>query len=258
MLPVDASSREATINSKDLYNVEIIERDHQRQMAKIHYVGHSCKATSPALTRKRHHQKTQTKNKTDADEETSGSEEKYGRKRRRKRKEKQASNPITIPEVSALVREITSDFLDLEYVKSKQAQEIEPESHQLPLEDVYVGMAATNTLSETEMRGARSSDLQTYRYDCRNFLIEIIHQIQKRFDMKGAYHDMVDCINPKNASTLYPSSLGPIIAKLPYLNNVLQINELDRELRHRPQHALEDVKETEEKTKTLQLFGIIT
>eukprot|EP00794_Sanderia_malayensis_P013499 gene13499-14902_t len=204
-----ASSREATINSKDLYDDEIIERDHQRQMVKIHYVGHSSKydrwIDRPQLP--------------DADEETSGSEEKYGRKRRRKGKEKQATNPITTrsakrqdaykefqsffssragensvtcankmarekpllhilrPEVSELVREITLDFLDLEYVKSKQAQEIDPESHQLPLEDVYVGMAATNTISQ--MRGARSSDLQTYRYDCRNFMIEIIHQIQK-------------------------------------------------------------------------------
>eukprot|EP00794_Sanderia_malayensis_P011411 gene11411-12603_t len=99
-----ASSREATINSKGLYDVEIIERDHQRQMVKIHYVGHSCKydrwidrpQLPPALTRKRYRQKTQTKNETDADEETSGSEEKYGRKRKRKGKEKQATNPITM------------------------------------------------------------------------------------------------------------------------------------------------------------------
>eukprot|EP00794_Sanderia_malayensis_P002546 gene2546-2941_t len=235
-----ASSREATINSKDLYDVEIVERDHQRQMVKIHYVGHSSNevlenrsfktrnenafmqnTVKACGTRAAPHDRISRKGPQlpDADEETSGSEEKYGRKRRRKGKEKQANNPITTrsakrqdaykefqsffssragensvtcankmarekpllhilrPEVSELVREITLDFLDLEYVKSKQAQEIDPESHQLPLEDVYVGMAATNTLSQ--MRGARSSDLQTYRYDCRNFMIEIIHQIQK-------------------------------------------------------------------------------
>ena len=35
--------REATRNKKDLYDVEIVERNHQRKMVKIHYVGYSTK-----------------------------------------------------------------------------------------------------------------------------------------------------------------------------------------------------------------------
>eukprot|EP00794_Sanderia_malayensis_P011408 gene11408-12597_t len=142
---------------------------------------------------------------------------------------------ILRPVVSALVREITSDFLDLEYVKSKQAQEIEPESHQLPLEDVYVRMATTNTLSETEIRGARSSDLQTYRYDCRNFMIEIIHQIQKRFDMKGGYQDM--SAEKLAHSDFKKLECGKKLTRS-FRTKIVSVSQLDREWR---EHVLKDI-----------------
>ena len=74
----------------------------------------------------------------------------------------------------------------------------------------------------------------------------VICQVQKRFDLRAEYHDMVDCINPKNASALHPTSLAPIIERLPYLNDIIQVNELDREWR---QHALEDVQEVEDEDK---------
>ena len=57
---------------------------------------------------------------------------------------------------------------------------------------------------------------------------------------------MVDCINPENATALRSPSLAQILARLPYLNDIIQINELDREWR---QHALEDVQEVEDEDK---------
>ena len=73
-----------------------------------------------------------------------------------------------------------------------------------------------------------------------------IRQVQKRFDLKAEYHYMVDCINPKNTTALHPPSLAPIIAQLPYLNDIIQVNELDREWM---QHALEEVQEVEDEDK---------
>ena len=57
---------------------------------------------------------------------------------------------------------------------------------------------------------------------------------------------MIDCINPKNATALHPPSLAPIIARLPYWNDIIQVNELDKEWR---QHALEDVQGVEDGDK---------
>ena len=51
-------------------------------------------------------------------------------------------------DVSDLIKSIALDFMDLKYVKSKEAQDIDPESHNVPLENVYVGMAASVTLTE--------------------------------------------------------------------------------------------------------------
>ena len=99
-------------------------------------------------------------------------------------------------------------------MKSTEAKNINPESYHVPLQDVYVGMAASSTLSE--MTDARSSDVHMYQSHCQKFSMEIIYQIQSRFDMKAEYHDMVDCINPENASALHPPSLGRIISRSPY------------------------------------------
>ena len=78
-------------------------------------------------------------------------------------------------EVSDLSKSIALDFMDLKYVKSKEAQDTDPESHHVPMGIVYVKMAASATFAE--MSDARSSDLHTYLNDCRNFMMEVICQI---------------------------------------------------------------------------------
>ena len=124
----------------------------------------------------------------------------------------------------------------LTYVKSTEAQDIDPADVQfhVPLHRLYLGVAATTTLQE--MTGARSCDVDTFRNDCKNFLIECIHQIKARFDIKSEIHDIAESLKPQNASQVAPPSLGPIADKLPYLKESLDIDELDREWR---QHTFE-------------------
>jgi hypothetical protein len=73
--------------------------------------------------------------------------------------------------------------LNIQYVKSTAPKFIDPTEvqHHVPLSQVYVGVAATATMHEIEA-GARPEDVQQFRNDCKNFLMESIVQIQTRFD----------------------------------------------------------------------------
>ena len=76
----------------------------------------------------------------------------------------------------------------VDYVKKTTARAIDPTSvsFQVPLEQIYVGMANSATLHEMEAdypQNARSQDFEKFRTDCKNFIVEAILQIQNRFDL---------------------------------------------------------------------------
>ena len=53
---------------------------------------------------------------------------------------------------------------------------------QVPLKQIYHGMASTVTLHEMEVgdpQNARPQDFEKFRTDCKNFFVEAILQIQK-------------------------------------------------------------------------------
>ncbi len=123
--------------------------------------------------------------------------------------------------------------MTLAYVKSTAARDIDPGNilKQVPLFQLYLGVAASTTIQEMMTTGARPCDLDTFRNDCKKFLIECIHQIQVRFDLKSEIHDIAECLLPRNASSGIPPSLAEITKKLPYVREILDVNELDREWR---------------------------
>ena len=85
--------------------------------------------------------------------------------------------------------------------------------------------------------GAKEEDVSAFRSCCRNFLVESIDQIQKRFDLDAEIHDIVQCTLPQNAASTIPPSLEGICQKLPYLREILNTEKLDREWR---EHAMHD------------------
>ena len=136
-------------------------------------------------------------------------------------------------ELEDLIKSIASDFMAIEYVKKTAPSQIDSgcSRFHVPLKQVYIGMAATATLHEMEAAGAGTlpQEFEKFRTDCRNFLIESIEQIQKRFDLDAEILTIVQCILPANAAALIPPSLQPICEKLPYLSECLDTNKLDRE-----------------------------
>ena len=97
-----------------------------------------------------------------------------------------------------------------------QAQDIDPTNTELhiPLHQVYVGLGASATLQEIK-EGASKEEIEKFLTSCKNFLIESILQIQKRFDLKSEYHEIVECLLPSNAASVTPRSLKSICEKLP-------------------------------------------
>ena len=141
------------------------------------------------------------------------------------------------PQVEMLLRSIASDFMKRDYVKATNPK-ISPrcEEFHVPLENVYLGMAATATLREIA-GGAKEEDVSAFRSHCRNFLVESIDQIQKRFDLDAEIHDIVQCTLPQNAASTIPPSLEGICQKLPYSREILNTEKLDHEWR---EHAMHD------------------
>ena len=86
-------------------------------------------------------------------------------------------------EIEGLIRSISSDFLNVQYIKETAPKSIHPTNvqHHVALNHVYIGVAATATMTEIGYE-ARQEDVQQFRNDCKNFLIESVIQIQKRFD----------------------------------------------------------------------------
>ena len=131
------------------------------------------------------------------------------------------------PQVEMLLRSIASDFMKRDYVKATNPKKISPrcEEFHVPLENVYLGMAATATLREIAGGGAKEEDVSAFRSHCRNFLVESIDQIQKRFDLDAEIHDIVQCTLPQNAASMIPPSLEGICQKLPYLREILTLKK---------------------------------
>ena len=143
-------------------------------------------------------------------------------------------------EVEGLIQSISSDFMEVPYVKATNPKDIDPSNvgFQLPLDKTYVGLAATATLHEIkEVTGEDHADVHNFLMNCRNFLIESIKQILRKFDIEAEIPDVVQCTLPRNAAARVPPSLTEVVKKLPYLNTVLDTKKLDGEWR---EHVFEE------------------
>ena len=117
-------------------------------------------------------------------------------------------------------------------MKTTQVKDLDPSdiSQHVPLQQTYVGMAATTTIQSIKDK-AKEEDINKFFMDCKNVLIESILKIRSRFNLNAEYHGLVECLLSQNAASLNPRSLARICEKMPCLNEVLDTRKLDLEWR---------------------------
>ena len=123
------------------------------------------------------------------------------------------------------------------YTRSVSALKIDPnnEGHQVPLNKVYLGVAATETIrdikGDLESRGLTShEDIQLFRSHCTDFLIQAVIQIQDRFG-NCQNMDHLSCLSPIVAFNLEIPSLNSLYKEMPHLERVADLQSVDREWR---------------------------
>eukprot|EP00794_Sanderia_malayensis_P018567 gene18567-20429_t len=117
--------------------------------------------------------------------------------------------------VVKLLRSIVQDFLKLEVVRAGDPLtiEFEDKSKHVPLKGVYIGINASSTLSSC-------SDIENalkMRSSCLAFLIELVKQIRKRFQVNQLVFKCVEFLLPPNAVQCKPPSLQDVFTLMPFL-----------------------------------------
>ena len=124
--------------------------------------------------------------------------------------------------------------MKIHYAKSTTSKAIDRTiaECQQPLNEIYVRIAATATVQEIKETVSEDDvDVQNFRINCRNFLVESIHQLQQHFGLDSEIYDIIQCISPQKAAARIPPSLVEVVKKLPYLNEVLDAKKLDTKCR---------------------------
>ena len=150
-------------------------------------------------------------------------------------------------EVIKLLKDILSDFISIDVMKKEDPFTIDVDCMQirLPLDKVYVGIMATNSLFE--LKDDPNSVLKVKRA-CVQFLVELVKQIRSRFDMKDPIFKLVEFLIPNNAVKCIPPSLNELFVNLPYLAEVTDMTSADLEWRKQALEEPEDVLDDETST----------
>lgn len=141
-------------------------------------------------------------------------------------------------EVNTLLLSLLSDFMETSFVRQCNPWKIDvnDETHHVPLNKVYLGVAATDTIhSIKDVMGNDHPDVKLFYTHCRNFLIESVKQVMSRFD-NGDKFQFLSCLAPASAYALSPPSLIEVYRNLPHLKDVANREEAETEWRR---HALD-------------------
>ncbi|CAB4034933.1 zinc finger MYM-type 1-like [Paramuricea clavata] len=153
-------------------------------------------------------------------------------------------------EVTKLLKDILSDFISMDVVRKEDPFTIDLDcmNIRLPLDKVYMGILATNTLFELK----DDPNVQTVKKACVEFLVELVKQIRSRFDMKDPIFKLVEFLIPSNAVKCVPPSLNELFLTLPYLAEVADVTRADQEWRKQALEEPEEVAPEETSTVFLQ------
>ena len=132
--------------------------------------------------------------------------------------------------VDKLLKEILSDFIQLRYVKEcdPYTLNIHDENKHVPIAQVYVGIHATETLSNPPLCHDREG-IKKFKIACLSFLIELVSQIRSRF--KTSHLAFLDFLKPENALNRNPNSLRQVFKAMPFLDGMCSLEMADIEWR---------------------------
>lgn len=112
-------------------------------------------------------------------------------------------------------------------------------SHFCELEEIYLGVAASQTFQESKAT-IPENDLSSFLKNCLQFYIELCNQIKNRFTFEDDIFDIIEIVDPVKAQSFSVKSLTKVINKFSFLKNYINCQELDNEWR---QHGLMDFKD---------------
>ncbi|KAG5883793.1 hypothetical protein JTB14_036670 [Gonioctena quinquepunctata] len=137
------------------------------------------------------------------------------------------------PETKALLETLYANFLEL--LPIKKAKDIFKLNHEnpdffLPLENIYLGIAATESFAELN----KNPNIQ--RHDIVKFSTSILYKnIKEKFNFQDPIFNIIDILDPKVAQSFNTKSLKHIIDSFPVLKEHVDIQALDNEWK---KHAL--------------------
>lgn len=140
-------------------------------------------------------------------------------------------------EVRKLLLAISSDFMDLSYVRKSDPFKIDVNltDQHVTLNKVYTGVNASSIIHDIgDDLGIAHPDIKLFQTHCKAFLVESFTQIQRRFSNLEEL-DFLKCLDPANAYNLSMPSLAPLYNKLRYLDGEAPMQDVDAEWRA---HAL--------------------
>ena len=118
-------------------------------------------------------------------------------------------------ELTTMLASLLSNFMELLLIQETCPMHIDVnyKEHYVPLNQVYVGLRATDTIKGiADDVGRDHPDIQLFYTHCRNFLIETVKQILSRFDDVDKFN-FLSFITPASAYVLSPSSLSHVYRK---------------------------------------------
>lgn len=137
-------------------------------------------------------------------------------------------------EVTKLLKEMLCDFIKMDIVKSQDpfTLDIHAPQNKLKVENVYVGVAATATLSGCLGDNQGPQGVRHVRQTCQSFLVELVEQIRMRFSVvKHKSFDNLKFLYPVNAVKCQPASLFEVYKSFTFLEDVAPLQLVDSEWR---------------------------
>lgn len=145
------------------------------------------------------------------------------------------------PEVEKLLKDMCSNYMDVDYVKKTPVFQIKLSDSRyfLPLDEVYLGMSATETLSDLKKSpDIAEEDIQSFFKSILKFYIELTTVVKRKFDFRDELYNVMSVVDPEVAQSYKKiKSLHCVLKRFPTLQKFVDMQELDNEWKR---HALMD------------------
>lgn len=151
------------------------------------------------------------------------------------------------PEIEKLLKTICMNFMTIEYIRNLGSiMNVSPNFSQyyLPLNEIYIGISATDSITNLKNKNVvNSNEIFKFFKSCREFYIELVVDIKKRFVFDDPVFECITITNPTLVKLFNTKSLANILKRFPVLNNFIDnTQELDKEWR---ELALMELEPTE-------------